>query len=54
MPATALCDLLLLWFVTGAAVSDLIRRKIPNGLVLSGILAALALHLWLWPQSVPS
>lgn len=54
MPAAALCDLLLLCFVTGAAVSDLIRRKIPNGLVLSGILAALALHLWLWPQNVPS
>jgi len=52
MPATALCDLLLLCFVTAAAVSDLIRRKIPNGVVLSGILAALALHLWLWPQSV--
>ena len=52
MPATALCDLLLLCFVTAAAVSDLIRRKIPNALVLSGILAALALHLWLWPQQV--
>jgi len=30
MPATALCDLLLLCFVTGAAVSDLIRRKITD------------------------
>lgn len=52
MPATALCDLLLLFFVTAAAVSDLIRRKIPNALVLSGILTALALHLWLWPQQL--
>lgn len=53
MPATALCDLLLLCFVTGAAVSDLIQRKIPNWLVLAGMLAALALHLWLWPHRVP-
>ena len=53
MPATALCDLLLLSFVTGAAVSDLIQRKIPNWLVLAGMLAALALHLWLWPHRVP-
>ncbi|MGK5077340.1 A24 family peptidase [Janthinobacterium sp. HLX7-2] len=52
MPAYALFDLLLLIFVTAAAVSDLIRRKIPNALVLSGILAALALHCWLWPQRV--
>ena len=52
MPAYALCDLLLLCFVTAAAVSDLIRRKIPNALVLSGILAALALHAWLWPHQV--
>ena len=53
MPATALCDLLLLSFVTGAAVSDLIQRKIPNWLVLAGMLAALALNLWLWPHRVP-
>ena len=53
MPATALCDLLLLSFVTGAAVSDLIQRKIPNWLVLAGMLAALVLHLWLWPHRVP-
>ncbi|APA70635.1 A24 family peptidase [Janthinobacterium sp. 1_2014MBL_MicDiv] len=53
MPAYALCDLLLLLFVTGAAVSDLIQRKIPNWLVLSGMLAALVLHLWLWPHRVP-
>ena len=50
MPAYALCDLLLLCFVTAAAVSDLLRRKIPNALVLSGIVVALALHLYLWPQ----
>ena len=50
MPAYALCDLLLLVFVTAAAVNDLMRRKIPNALVLCGIAAALALHGWLWPQ----
>ena len=54
MPAYALCDLLLLCIVTAAAISDLIRRKIPNALVLSGILAALALHAWLWPQQLAS
>ncbi len=52
MPAYALCDLLLLCIVTAAAISDLIRRKIPNVLVLSGTLIALALHVWLWPQQV--
>ena len=53
MPATALCDLLLLCFVTAAAVSDLVRRKIPNRLVLAGIAVALMLHLWLSPQRLP-
>lgn len=50
MPAHALCDLLLLVFVTAAAVNDLLCRKIPNALVLCGIVVALALHCWLWPQ----
>lgn len=50
MPAYALCDLLLLAFVTAAAVNDLLCRKIPNALVLCGIVVALALHCWLWPQ----
>lgn len=44
MSVRVLCDLLLLVFVTAAAVSDLWRRKIPNRLVLAGLLAALALH----------
>lgn len=44
MSVRVLCDLLLLVFVTAAAVSDLRRRKIPNRLVLAGLLAALALH----------
>ena len=53
MPVHALCDLLLLVFVTAAAVSDLVRRKIPNRLVLAGIAVALMLHLWLSPQRLP-
>ena len=53
MSAYALCDLLLLVFVTAAAVSDLVRRKIPNRLVLAGIAVALMLHLWLSPQRLP-
>lgn len=44
MSVRMLCDLLLLVFVTAAAISDLMRRKIPNRLVLAGMLAALALH----------
>ncbi|WP_312433820.1 A24 family peptidase [Janthinobacterium sp.] len=44
MSVRVLSDLLLLVFVTAAAVSDLMRRKIPNRLVLAGLLAALALH----------
>jgi prepilin peptidase CpaA len=53
MPVHALCDLLLLVFVTAAAVSDLVRRKIPNRLVLAGIVVALLLQLWLSPWQVP-
>lgn len=53
MSAYALCNLLLLVFVTAAAVSDLVRRKIPNRLVLAGIAVALMLHLWLSPQRLP-
>ncbi len=44
MSASVLCDLLLLVFVTAAAVNDLICRKIPNRLVLAGLLAAFCLH----------
>lgn len=51
MFASVLCDLLLLVFVTAAAVSDLMRRKIPNRLVLAGLLAAFCLHGWLAPPS---
>lgn len=46
MPATVLADLSLLLFVALAAASDLARRKIPNRLVLAGIIAALGLHGW--------
>lgn len=53
MSAKALCDLLLLLFVTAAAVSDLARRKIPNAWVLAGIATALGLQLWLSPQRLP-
>ncbi|MBB5370262.1 MULTISPECIES: prepilin peptidase [unclassified Janthinobacterium] len=53
MSAKALCDLLLLLFVTAAAVSDLARRKIPNGWVLAGIATALVLQLWLSPERLP-
>jgi prepilin peptidase CpaA len=37
-------EVLLLWLVLQAAVTDLALRKIPNVLVLSGLLLALALH----------
>ena len=53
MSVCMLCDLLLLVFVTAAAISDLRCRKIPNRLVLAGMMAALALHgvagAPLWP-----
>lgn len=39
----------LLWLVLQAAVTDLAVRKIPNVLVLSGLLLALVLHGWLGP-----
>lgn len=53
MSAKALCDLLLLFFVTAAAVSDLARRKIPNAWVVAGIATALGLQLWLSAQRLP-
>jgi prepilin peptidase CpaA len=39
----------LLWLVVQAAITDLAVRKIPNVLVLSGLLLALVLHGWLGP-----
>lgn len=53
MSTKALCDLLLLLFVTAIAVSDLARRKIPNGWVVAGIATALVLQLWLSPERLP-
>ena len=50
-------EVLLLWLVLQAAATDLALRKIPNALVLSGLLLALVLHgvagpagrlLWSW------
>lgn len=38
-------ELLLLWLLLQAAVTDLALRRIPNVLVLSGLLIAMALHL---------
>ena len=43
-------DFALLWLVLQAAVTDLAVRKIPNVLVLSGLLLALALHCRLGPD----
>lgn len=40
----------LLWLVFQAAVTDLAVRKIPNVLVLAGLLLALALHCRLGPD----
>jgi prepilin peptidase CpaA len=42
-------DLILLWLVAQAAVTDLALRKIPNVLVLSGLALALGLHLLMGP-----
>ncbi|OBV37305.1 A24 family peptidase [Janthinobacterium psychrotolerans] len=47
MSASVLRELLLLVFVTAAAVSDLMHRKIPNRLLLAGLLAAFCLQGWL-------
>ncbi|KAB8040165.1 A24 family peptidase [Janthinobacterium aquaticum] len=49
MTSAVLADLLLLLFVALAAASDLARRKIPNRLVLAGIVVALGLHGWQAP-----
>ncbi|GAB2857327.1 prepilin peptidase [Pseudoduganella ginsengisoli] len=40
----------LLWLVMQAAVTDLAVRKVPNVLVLSGVLLALVLHCRLGPD----
>ncbi|SFV10389.1 A24 family peptidase [Pseudoduganella namucuonensis] len=42
-------EVVLLWLVIQAAVTDLAVRKIPNVLVLSGLLLALALHWRMGP-----
>lgn len=46
MAAVTLSDLLLLLLLTLATASDLLQRKIPNCLVLAGLLLALGLHGW--------
>lgn len=46
-------ELLLICLVTQAAVTDLACRKIPNLLVLSGLLLALLLHLLSEPRWAP-
>jgi prepilin peptidase CpaA len=45
MPVVPLPDLALLVFVALAAATDLAARKIPNPLILLGLLAALGFHL---------
>lgn len=45
MPVAPLSDTVLLVFVALAAVADLASRKIPNPLVLLGLLVALGVHL---------
>lgn len=46
-------EVVLLWLVIQAAVTDLAVRKIPNVLVLSGLLLALALHWRMGPPWAP-
>jgi prepilin peptidase CpaA len=43
---TQALQLLLLWLVLQAAVTDLALRRIPNVLVLCGLLLSLLLHAW--------
>jgi prepilin peptidase CpaA len=45
MPVSVLLDLWLLMLVTLAAASDLATRRIPNRLLLAGVLGALVLNL---------
>lgn len=45
MPVSVCLDLLLLLLVVVAAVHDLATRRIPNRLLLAGMLGALTLHL---------
>lgn len=42
-------ELIALWLVAQAAVTDLALRKIPNILIVSGLVLALILHLWTGP-----
>jgi prepilin peptidase CpaA len=44
MPVAPYLDTLLLLLVAAAAINDLASRRIPNLLLLSGLVAALALH----------
>ncbi len=46
-------DLILLCLVVQAAITDLAVRKIPNVLILSGLLLALVLHLLGGPRWAP-
>jgi prepilin peptidase CpaA len=46
MPVSVLLDLWLLMLVTLAAASDLATRRIPNRLLLAGVLGALVLNLF--------
>jgi len=45
MPVTPYLDTLLLLMVAAAAINDLASRRIPNRLLLAGMLGALVLHL---------
>lgn len=42
-------ELIVLWLVAQAAVTDLALRKIPNMLIVSGLALALVLHWWTGP-----
>lgn len=45
MPVALYLDTLLLLMVVAAAVNDLVSRRIPNLLLLAGVVGALVLHL---------
>lgn len=53
MPVAPYLDTLLLLMVAAAAVKDLESRRIPNRLLLAGVLGALVLHL-ISPQPWPA
>ena len=46
-------ELIVLWLVAQAAVTDLALRKIPNILIVSGLALALVLHLLTGPPWAP-